>query len=195
MNWRVMLCKKHTVEILSASFRIALAVVLVLTAYLGYRTYTAATQVCKLKSAYRASEVRRSDLAKEYQSTSARAELVSRDQLEAYAPATFAIILDQMCKGLGARIEQLETEDRERNAIDPFGGATVEGWSVLGHEIEIVTTYGGLQGILEGLAHLPMPFEITELDIARVGLGEHERGSLLRLSLKIEIYQPGGPAG
>ena len=194
MNWRLILSHSRTVDALATAFKIVLAASILCCGWLGYRYYTASTNVSKSKAYIARSVNEFNKLRGEYDKQKRSVGTVSRGQLECDAPAQFASLLSVVCRNERVRIVQLQTDTAERIPLDNLeGGAAVEGWKSLGHNIELIGTCRDIHNVLEGLDHLPMPVELTWLEIKRVGLTDGYTGSVIEASLMLEVYEPGAP--
>lgn len=194
MNWRLILSQKVTTEALTTALRIAASIVLVSGGYLGYRFYTNSSKLDTLTRTVRANERKMTELNDQIRRDELSSQGISRRQLETYGPTQFTNMLDALCKRSGGRIVAMRAENAERVAIDNFsGGKGIEGWKVLGHEIDIIGSYRSVQGILKGLAAFPMPFEITALDLTRIGV--RDGGAEIELKMTVEVYQSGSHGG
>jgi hypothetical protein len=194
VNWRLILSHSRTVDALATSCRIVLVASVLCCGWFGYRLYTAASSASKSHAYVKRSVAEFQKLRSEFERQKLSVGSVSRRQLECDAPAQFASQLGVICGNEGVRITQLQTDTAERIPLDNLeGGGPVEGWKSLGHTIELVGPCKAVHNVLASLEHLPMPFELTYLEVKRVGLTNTSSGSLLQASLLLEVYEPGAP--
>jgi len=193
VNWRVIFSRSTTTEALNTSLRLIFAVTLVVWGFLGYRLYAASARAGFLEKAIGKNDRVAKDASDKLRAASGVADRIPRSQLEAYAPTQFASLLDTLAKQYGCKVEALRAETSERVALDNFeGGAGIEGWKVLGYEVDMTGRYAAIHSLLASLVRLPMPFEITAFDSARIG--SDAGGSKLQVKFKVEVYQPGSQA-
>jgi hypothetical protein len=193
MNWRLILSHSRAVDALTTVLRIVVAVSLVAGGWLGTRLYTASSNAAASQRKVQRSIAAFDKLRSEYDRQKVVAGTIPREQLECDAPAQFAALVSAFCIAERVRVTRLQSDSVERIPIDNMeGSGNVSGWKSLGHDIEVVGGCGGVHAVLARMEDLPMPFELGRLDLKRVGVGDSS-GSVLQLTLLVEVYEPGTP--